>query len=69
MYININKRGGKNLLNTEDEISVKKQLKDSLFTRLFKDIKYLKKLYSALYNDIDKYKDEDFKLITQLSHL
>ena len=64
MYININKRGGKNLLNTENEISVKKQLKDSLFTRLFKDIKYLKKLYSALYNDIDKYKDEDFKLIT-----
>ena len=64
MYININKRGGEKLLNTENEISVKKQLKDSLFTRLFKDIKYLKKLYSALYNDIDKYKDEDFKLIT-----
>ena len=51
-------------MNTEDEINVNKQLKDSLFTRLFKDIKYLKKLYSALYNDIDKYKDEDFKLIT-----
>ena len=50
MYININKRGGSKLLNTEDEISVKKQLKDSLFTRLFKDIKYLKKLYSALYD-------------------
>ena len=64
MYININKRGGSKLLNTEDEINVNKQLKDSLFTRLFKDIKYLKKLYSALYNDIDKYKDEDFKLIT-----
>ena len=51
-------------MNIEDKMNVNKQLKDSLFTRLFKDIKYLKKLYSALYNDIDKYKDEDFKLIT-----
>lgn len=51
-------------MNTEDEISVNKQLKDSLFKHLFRDIKCLKKLYSALYDDVDNYKDEDFQLIT-----
>ena len=51
-------------MNTENEINVNKQLKDSLFTHLFKDIKYQRKLYCALYDDVDKYKDEDFKLIT-----
>jgi len=51
-------------LHKENEIIVNRQLKDSLFTHLFKDIKYLKKLYSALYDDADSYEDEDFKLIT-----
>jgi len=51
-------------LNKEDEIIVNRQLKDSLFTHLFKDIKYLKQLYSALYDDAENYEDEDFKLIT-----
>ena len=51
-------------MNTENEISVNRQLKDSLFTHLFKEIKYQKQLYSALYDDVDKFKDEDFKLIT-----
>ena len=51
-------------MHKENEIIVNRQLKDSLFTHLFKDIKYLKKLYSALYDDADSYEDEDFKLIT-----
>ena len=51
-------------MNKEDEIIVNRQLKDSLFTHLFKDIKYLKQLYSALYDDAENYEDEDFKLIT-----
>lgn len=51
-------------MNIGNQINVNKQLKDSLFTHLFKEIKYQKQLYSALYDDVDKFKDEDFKLIT-----
>ena len=57
-------RGEEQPLQKEDDTVVNRQLKDSLFTHLFKDIKYLRQLYSALYDDADDYKDEDFKLIT-----
>ena len=44
--------------------NAKKNLKDSLFTFLFRDIKYLRQLYASLYDDEAQYSDEDFHLIT-----
>ena len=43
---------------------VKYKAKDSLFTFIFKDIKYQRKLYASLYDDEKDYLDEDFELIT-----
>lgn len=42
--------------------------KDSLFTDLFRDVKYQKKLYYALYGEEEELSDSDFKLIT-LEHI
>ena len=44
--------------------TVKYKAKDSLFTFIFKDIKYQRKLYASLYDDEKDYLDEDFHLIT-----
>ncbi len=44
--------------------TVKYKVKDSLFTFIFKDIKYQRKLYASLYDDEKDYSDEDFELIT-----
>lgn len=53
--------------NEENNVEVKsvnREIKDSVFTKLFSDVKYLRQLYDSLYNDGTKYKNEDFKLIT-----
>lgn len=43
---------------------VKGKVKDSIFHHFFKDIKNLRKLYAALFQDNDVYSDEDFKIAT-----
>ncbi|RRD95066.1 hypothetical protein EII17_04655 [Clostridiales bacterium COT073_COT-073] len=43
---------------------VKHNVKDSLFTFLFHDIKYVKQLYAGLYPEEKDYTDEDFQILT-----
>lgn len=43
---------------------IKRNLKDSLFTFLFRDIRYLRSLYASLHDDEQEYADEDFQIIT-----
>ncbi|RRD93496.1 hypothetical protein EII17_12530 [Clostridiales bacterium COT073_COT-073] len=43
---------------------VKHNIKDSLFTFLFHDIKYVKQLYAGLYPEEEGYNEEDFQIIT-----
>ncbi|MDO4764792.1 MAG: hypothetical protein Q4A29_01930, partial [Eubacteriales bacterium] len=47
-----------------DTKKVFRNIKDSLFTILFRDIKNVRRLYSILADDNDKYTDEDFKILT-----
>ncbi|RRD95223.1 hypothetical protein EII17_04055 [Clostridiales bacterium COT073_COT-073] len=48
----------------ENAKKVFRNVKDSLFTILFRDVKNVRKLYSVLADDNDKYNDEDFKILT-----
>lgn len=41
-----------------------RRTKDTVFTDLFRDVKYQRKLYEALYGCEETLRDEDFKLIT-----
>lgn len=41
-----------------------RNVKDNLFTFLFRDIKNIRRLYSVLADDNDKYRDEDFRILT-----
>lgn len=43
---------------------VNRRLKDSVFTALFGEIKYLRQLYAVLVDDQKEYRDEDFKILT-----
>lgn len=51
-------------MNIKNNKIVSRKLKDSLFTNLFSDVKYLRKLYEAFHNDGAELLDEDFKIIT-----
>lgn len=51
-------------MNIKNNKIVSRKLKDSLFTNLFSDVKYLRKLYEAFHNDGAEFLDEDFKIIT-----
>lgn len=46
------------------ELHIFHNIKDSLFTFLFRDIKYLRQLYSVIADDNDKYEDSDFQILT-----
>lgn len=51
-------------MNINDKTTINRKLKDSLFTHLFRDVKYQRQLYAALGGDADSCDDTDFKLLT-----
>lgn len=51
-------------MNINDQTTINRKLKDSLFTHLFRDVKYQRQLYAALGGDAESCTNEDFKLLT-----
>ncbi|MBF0980503.1 MAG: hypothetical protein HXK71_04225 [Clostridiales bacterium] len=55
---------GKTQLARDKKITANRRIKDSVFTKLFSEVKYLRLLYDSLYTDGTNYQDEDFRLLT-----
>ena len=55
---------GKTQLARNKKITANRRIKDSVFTKLFSEVKYLRLLYDSLYTDGTNYQDEDFRLLT-----